>query len=203
MKSRTLFSLLFVTIFTSSSFARPHDLRTIQPAAIFSSQMDAERKQLLTRAERGDKHAQMWLGASFEQGRFGKIDFQEALKWFRKAAAQGDPDAQVCLGQMYEDGEGVQQNYVMAAKLYRKAAEHVPDLGGAGQGRNNLGLLYLNGLGVPKDCVRAYMWFSLTGSQNNLLYAKAGMSPAQVLKAEQMARQWRGHTRRRNSFVTD
>ena len=71
-----------------------------------SSEMEVARKHLLTKAERGDKQAQMWLGASFEQGRFGKIDFQEALKWFRKAAAQGDPDAQFCLGQMYEDGEG-------------------------------------------------------------------------------------------------
>jgi hypothetical protein len=88
-------SVLFtiVTIFTSPSFARTHDPQTTQPATIFSSQMEAERKQLLTRAERGHKHAQMWLGASFEQGRFGKIDFQQALKWFRKAAAQGDPDA--------------------------------------------------------------------------------------------------------------
>jgi TPR repeat protein len=92
---------------------------------------------------------------------------------------------------MYEDGEGVHQNYVMAAKWYHQAAEHVPDFGGAGQGRNNLGLVYLNGLGVPKDYVQAYMRFSLTGSQKNLLYAKAEMSPAQVLKAERMAQQWR------------
>lgn len=92
---------------------------------------------------------------------------------------------------MYEDGEGVKQNYVMAAKWYRKAAEHVPDFGGADQGRNNFGLLYLNGLGVPKDYVQAYVWFSLTGSQENLLYAKAEMSPLQVLKAERMAQQWK------------
>jgi TPR repeat protein len=47
--------------------------------------MEAERKQLLTSAELGDKkHAQMWLGTFYEQGRFGKTDFQEALKWSRK-----------------------------------------------------------------------------------------------------------------------
>jgi uncharacterized protein len=92
---------------------------------------------------------------------------------------------------MFEDGEGVQQNYIMAAKWYRKAAEHVPDFGGSGQGRNHLGLLYLKGLGVPKDYVQAYMWFSLTGSQINLLYAKVEMSPAQVLEAERIAQQWR------------
>jgi hypothetical protein len=90
---------------------------------------------------------------------------------------------------MYEDGEGVQQNYVMAAKWYRKAAERVPDFGGARQGRNNLGLLYLNGLGVPKDLVHAYTWFSWTGSQTNLLYAKAEPSSGDT------------DTRRRNTLI--
>jgi TPR repeat protein len=191
MKWRTLSSLLVIVIFTSTSFAHTQDSQTTPPGARFSSQTEADRKQLLARAERGDKHAQMWLGASYEQGRFGKPDFQQALKWFRKAAAQDDPDAQVSLGQMYEDGEGVQQTYAVAARWYRKAAEHVRDFGGAGQGRNRLGLLYLDGLGVPKDYVQAYMWFSLTGSQTNLPYAKAKMSPAQVLEAERMTQQWR------------
>jgi TPR repeat protein len=133
----------------------------------------------------------MWLGAAYEQGWFGKANFHEALRWFRKAAAQGDPNAQNCLGQMFEDGEGVQQDYTEAAKWYRMAAEHVPDFGGAGQGRNNLGLLYLNGDGVPKDFVQAYMWFRLTGDQTNLPYAKAQMTPAQIVEAEQMATEWK------------
>lgn len=134
----------------------------------------------------------MWLGAAYEQGWFGTTNFQEALKWFRRAAAQGDPDAQNSLGQMYEDGEGVQQNYLLAAKWYRRAAEHVPDLGGAGQGRNNLGLLYLDGLGVPKNYVQAYMWFRLAGSNDNLSYAKSHMNSAQILEAERMAMDWKG-----------
>jgi TPR repeat protein len=135
----------------------------------------------------------MWLGAAYEQGWFGKTNFQEALKWFRRAAAQGDPDAQNGLGQMYEDGEGVQQNYALADKWYRRAAEHVPDFGGAGQGRNNLGLLYMDGLGVPKDYVQAYMWFRLSSFDGNLSYAKAQMTGAQVLEAERMAMEWRSH----------
>jgi len=92
---------------------------------------------------------------------------------------------------MYQDGEGVPQNYVQAAKGYRMAAEHVPDFGGAGQGRNNLGLLYLDGLGVPKDYVQAYMWFRLTNSETNLSYAKARMTPAEILEAERMAAEWK------------
>jgi hypothetical protein len=92
---------------------------------------------------------------------------------------------------MYEDGEGVKQNYLVAAKWYRKAAEHVPDFGGAGQGRNALGLLYLQGLGVRKDYVQAYMWFSLDGSQVNLAHAEAEMSAAQISKAERLAKRWK------------
>jgi len=98
---------------------------------------------------------------------------------------------------MYKDGEGVPQNYVLAAKWYRKAAEHVPDFGGAGEGRNNLGLLYMDGLGVPKDYVQAYMLFSLANSEENIFDTKAQMTPAQVLEAERMASEWKNHHRER------
>jgi TPR repeat protein len=94
---------------------------------------------------------------------------------------------------MYADAEGVQQDYVQAARWYRKAAEHVPDLGGARQGRNNLGLLYLNGLGVPKDYVKAYMWFRLANVETNISDAKSQMSPEQILEAERLAAEWKSH----------
>ena len=56
----------------------------------------------------------MWLACAYEQAWFGKTNFPEALKWFRKSAEQGNPDAQNELGQMYENGEGVTQNYALA-----------------------------------------------------------------------------------------
>jgi len=39
------------------------------------------------------------------------------------------------------------------------------------------------------------MWFSLTNFEKNenLSYAKARMSPAQVLEAERMAAEWKHH----------
>ena len=147
----------------------------------------------MLKAQQGDADSQMWLGSAYEQGWFGKTNFPAALQWFLKSAEQGNPDAQNSLGQMYEDGEGLEQNYILAAKWYRKAADHVPNLGGAGQGRNNLGLLYLKGLGVPKNYVQAYMWFKLANTETNLAYAKAQMTPAQVLEAERMAMEWKGH----------
>ena len=195
MKRRFLFPLILVPLVESFSVAAQQTSRLMQdrPAPISqgSKWTEADRKAPLARARQGDAGAQFWLGAGYEQGWFGKANFQEALKWLRRAEAHGNPDAQVALGQMYEGGEGVPQNYVLAAKWYRKAAEHVPDFGGAGQGRNHLGLLYMQGLGVPKDYVQAYMWFRLTNFETNLSYAKAQMTPAQILQAEQMAAEWK------------
>jgi uncharacterized protein len=141
-------------------------------------------------AEQGDTLGQFWLGASYENGKFGSKDYQEAFKWLLKAAEQGNAEAEVSLGQMYEDGEFGSENYVLAAKWYRKAAEHSPDNGGAGQGRNNLGLLYEDGLGVPKNLVMAYMWFSLTQFQGNLKEVECDMTRAQIVQAQKMAVDW-------------
>jgi uncharacterized protein len=141
-------------------------------------------------AEQGNAEAQFWLGAAYEQGLLGTTDYREPSRWLQKAAEQGHPDAQVALGQMYEDGEFVSQNYALAAGWYRRAAEHVPDLGGAGQGRNRLGLLYLDGLGVPKNLILAYMWFSLAQFEPNLKQAECSMTRAQVAQARKMASDW-------------
>jgi TPR repeat protein len=193
MRQRVFFSLLvlaslIVSVPSLEQSARSHQDESKRISTHWTA---AAEKRLLTKARQGDASSQMWLGAVYEQGWFGETNIAEALKWFRRAAAQGDPDAQFSLGQMYEDGEGVQQNYTLAAKWYRLAAEHVPNLGGAGQGRNHLGLLYMQGLGVPKDYVQAYLWFRLANVETNLSYAKKHMTPAQVLEAERFAAEWK------------
>src|SRR6266404_580100 len=146
---------------------------------------------MLRAAEQGDTEAQFWLGVAYEQNWFGSIDRQEALKWYKRAAEGGDPDAQVEFGQKYGDGDGVEQNYKLAAEWFRRAAEHVPDLGGAGQGRNRLGLLYMKGLGVPLDYVQAYFWFSLSGTEGNATEAKTHLSPAQIREADRLVKEWK------------
>lgn len=142
-------------------------------------------------AEHGDAEAQFWLGVGYEEKWFGAVDIQEAIRWYRRAAERGDPDAQVELGQKYEDGEGLEQNYTLAAEWYRKAAEHVPDLGGAGQGRNHLGWLYMQGLGVPRDYVQAYFWFSLDGQKGNAADAREHLSPPEIRGVERLRSEWK------------
>jgi TPR repeat protein len=183
------FYFAFLFIFSATVGAQQKPLGT--QSANTTRWTEDDRKELLTKAQHGDANSQLWLAAAYEQGWFGERNVPEALKWFRKSAAKGNPDAQNSLGQMYEDGEGVKHSYVLAAKWYRKAAEHVPDLGGAGQGRNHLGLLYMEGLGVPLDYVQAYMWFSLAGVDENIAYAAERMNAGQILLAQQMADEWK------------
>jgi hypothetical protein len=60
-------------------------------------------------------------------------------------------------------------------------------MGGAGRGRYQLGMLYLDGFGVPKTLLFAYMWFSLTQSRINLKEVECDMTPAQIAQARQLA----------------
>jgi TPR repeat protein len=196
MRQRILFSFFILAALgpcAASQTASSKQQAALKSKSESAKWTEADERNLLTNARLGDASAQMWLGAAYEQGWFGMINFPEALKWFRKSAEQGDPDAQNELGRMYEEGEGVTQNYSLAAKWYRMAAEHVPDLGGAGQGRNNLGMLYLDGHGVPKDYVQAYMWFRLADfeSNPNLSFAKAHLIAKQILEAEQLVEMWK------------
>jgi len=146
---------------------------------------------MLRAAEQGDAEGQFWLGVAYEQNWFETTDVKEAVKWYQKAAEGGDPDAQFGLGRKYEDGEGVEQNFKLAAEWYRKAAEHVPDLGGAGQGSNRLGLLYMEGRGVPQDYVQAYFWFSLNGHEGNAADAKSHLSLQQAREIDRLVKEWK------------
>ena len=50
-------------------------------------------------------------------------DYQEAAKWYRKAAEQGVPNAMAGLARLLLNGFGVAQDYAEAVKWYRMAAE--------------------------------------------------------------------------------
>ncbi len=63
-------------------------------------------------------------GLDFLWGYKGKsIDYNEAKKWFQKAADQGYASAQYNLAVMYGKGKGVHQDYKQAVYWYRKAAD--------------------------------------------------------------------------------
>jgi uncharacterized protein len=84
------------------------------------------------------------------------------------------------------------RDYATAVRLVRHLAEQ-----GDANAQYNLGVFYDNGLGVPQDKVRAYMWLNLSAAQGRDgaaafrdLMARR-MTPAQIAEAQKLAREWK------------
>jgi TPR repeat protein len=100
---------------------------------------------------------------------------------------------------MYYTGEGVPQDYAEAIKWYRKAAEQ-----GDARAQFNLGNMFRTGKGVPQDYVEAHRWLNLAAANypasekekrdraaSNRDNVAAKMTPAQIAKAQKLAREWK------------
>lgn len=99
-------------------------------------------------------------------------DLKAALAAVRKRADGGDVEAAFRLGRYYHM-ESAHPNYAMALELYKKAMEK-----GHSWATNNIGLLYRDGSGVPRDFGRAREYFERAAAKNNphALYNLALMS---------------------------
>jgi hypothetical protein len=120
-------------------------------------------------------------------------DYQEAVRWYRLAAAQGYVPAQYSLGLAYEKGQGVPQDYQEAVKWYRLAASQ-----GNQFAQVSLGVMYTNGTGVRQDFMRAHLWFTLAAAilngdsgdsaTKNRDSIASKMTAEQIATAQEMAR---------------
>lgn len=119
---------------------------------------------LLGQSEGGDVESQFALGEWYYRG--GKVgqDFQQAAKWYQRAATQGHPLAQCVLGTMYANGQGMKQDYRATEQWYRQAATQE-----VVAAQNNLGILYFHGHGVTQDYQVAASWFQLAADQGDVI----------------------------------
>ena len=126
-------------------------------------------------AEQGDPDAQYSLGCLYSHPeKYGKDplredilgwdisvlddddafrNYDEAVKWYEKAAWQGHVMAQYTLGNMYAKGEGVKKDLATAARWFTSAANQ-----GNADAQYALGVMYLNGDGVTRDEAYALDW---------------------------------------------
>ncbi len=90
------------------------------------------------------------------------------------------------------DAAITRRDYATALRLIRPLAER-----GDANAQYNLGVFYDNGLGVPRDKVRAYMWFNLSAAQGRESAAAfrdliaRSLTPAQIAEAQKLAREWK------------
>ena len=84
------------------------------------------------------------------------------------------------------------RDYATAVRLIRPLAEQ-----GDAAAQYTLGVFYDNGLGVPQDHIRSYMWFDLSAAQGRDGAAafrdlvKRRMTPGQIAEAQKLAREWK------------
>jgi TPR repeat protein len=143
-------------------------------------------------ADQGLAAAQSYLGVMYFGGQGVPLSYQKGADWYLKAATQGDAAAQFNLGLMYFVGnDDIPRDYKKALMWYEKAAEQ-KDIGA----QNSVGRMYENGLGMPNDFVRGYMWYFIAeqgGSESakqsrSVLESK--MSAEQISQAQAMAQEW-------------
>ena len=90
-------------------------------------------------------------------------NYEQAVKWYTKAAEQGDVYAQVSLGDMYKYGEDVPKNATEAVKWYTKAAEQ-----GDVMAQIILGGMYKYGESVPQNGTEAVKWYTKAAEQGSV-----------------------------------
>ena len=86
----------------------------------------------------------------------------------------------------------VRGDYTIALKEWRPLAEQ-----GNAEAQFQLGWMYTEGEGVPRDYVQAHLWFNLSAEQGheNARTVRdrlaARMPPAQLAEAQRLAREWK------------
>jgi TPR repeat protein len=110
--------------------------------------MRAQDENVLQQAQHGDGHAQRELASYF----FGRKDYRSALHWTSLWLNSGT------VGNFPGDAE----DYGQAVIFARKGAEQSDS-----ECEYDLGLLYLLGLGVPRDATQAAVWFHKAADRGN------------------------------------
>jgi localization factor PodJL len=124
---------------------------------------------------KGDPGAAYEIGVRFAEGKGVATNFDEAAKWYDRAAQAGVVPAIFRLGTLYEKGLSVKKDVDIARRYYVQAAER-----GSAKAMHNLAVLDADGGGKGANYNSAAQWFrkaadrGVADSQFNLgiLYAR-------------------------------
>lgn len=153
------------------------------PASAGDDKLDKRFLEVtLLAAEKGDAAAQCAIGACFESGTGMLKDYEEAAKWYRRAAVQGDAMAQCALGACHERGRGVKRDVEEAAKWYLQAATQ-----GFARAAAKMGEFYRDGTGVKRDLVQSWRWYTAAAAAGDETSRKAAAALGRKLKPAELA----------------
>lgn len=144
---------------TGSIAHAPADARPIRQPAMQSPAADGlpaaiGGARLRNAAASGDPAAAYEVGTRFMEGRGVPANFEEAARWYERAASKGLVPAQFRYASMLEKGQGVKKDIAAAHKLYVAAAAR-----GHAKAMHNLAVLYAEGAEGKPDYANAAQWF--------------------------------------------
>jgi localization factor PodJL len=132
----------------------PHKLAWVQIPATEKLPDTIGGSGLRAAALRGDPTAAYEIGVRFAEGKGQAPNFDEAAKWYDRAAQAGVVPSMFRLGTLYEKGLGVKKDLDLARRYYLQAAER-----GNAKAMHNLAVLAADGGGAGADYGGAAQWF--------------------------------------------
>lgn len=113
-------------------------------------------------AEKGHINAQMKIGLMYEQGLGVPKNSGAALEWYKKAADKGSIEAAHKVD-IYKKSVKIGGRKQLADSRTR-AAELRLAYSGSSDAQYNVGKIYAEGIGVPRNYVQAYIWFNIASA---------------------------------------
>jgi hypothetical protein len=158
---------------------------------------DAEKavKWYMQGASKGFAPAQYRLATYYERGRGVEKNLGRAKVWYQRAAMLGNIKAMHNLAVISTALDKEDTNYKAAIYWFKQAANR-----NLADSQFNLAILYQNGVGLSKDNIEAYKWFSLAARQGDVDAAsrrdtlEKKLKKEDLLKASQILQGWRALT---------
>ncbi len=160
-----LFLIFFLALVAGGlSAEEAHSPDSLAPCGEAESAPHFNRCGLAAQAgERGIAEAQYKLGVFYRDGREVEPSYEEAFKWFKRAAKQGHKKAQYQLGLFYMSGMGVEQSDKEAVKWFKRAGEQ-----GHKKAQYNVSGFYSDGCGADQSYKTAFEWYKKAAEQGDV-----------------------------------
>lgn len=134
-------------------------LKISDPYPVYKT--DEELRQAEAGLKEDDENELFKIGNTY----LGHLDFDEAIKWWNKAADLGNSDAMCRLASSYKYGNGVEKNIEKSFLLYKKAIA----TDGNSDALLDLGLCYLKGEGLPINDEHGFLLMERSAKQGNMM----------------------------------
>lgn len=158
---------IFPIILTIVLFGKMEEIKYSRIAARYveSENYKEALEYLHIAVEHKEVGAYELLGLCYELGKGVEPNYEEAVKWLKKAAPyeRCSQYAPYLLGWCYMYGKGIEQNYEKAFQWFRNGARK-----GDSQAQFYYGMCWSNGYGVEKSDAMAVKWYKKAVKQGHI-----------------------------------